>query len=80
MNARKQHGMIYGPIWLAGGEKNNVDIVKIIISDGDIFQGLCHGDGLLLVQRGPFEALVLHRVQKKNICTRKEGGGESPNK
>ena len=34
----------YGPIWVARGEKSNVNNVKIIISDSDFFRGLCRGD------------------------------------
>ena len=34
-----------GPIWVARGEKHNVGKVKIIISDGDFFLGLCLVDG-----------------------------------
>ena len=40
--------MIYGsirePIWVARGEQSNVTNVKIIISDGNLFLGLCRGD------------------------------------
>ena len=32
-----------GP-WVARGEKNNVKKVKLIISDSDVFRGLCAGD------------------------------------
>ena len=35
-----------GPVWVARGEKGNVENVKIIISDSDFFQGLCPGDTL----------------------------------
>ena len=34
----------YGPIWVARGEKNNAEKVKIIICDSDFFRGLCPGD------------------------------------
>ena len=33
-----------GRIWVAKGGQPNVNNVKILISDGDFFLGLCHGD------------------------------------
>ena len=42
----------YGPIWVARGEKSNVEKVKIIISDCDFFRGLCLGDAAVVVGAG----------------------------
>ena len=38
----------YGPIWMARGEKNDLHKMKQIISDRDLFLGLCRGDGYRL--------------------------------
>ena len=32
----------YEPIWMARGEKRHVKKVDIIVSDRDLFLGLCH--------------------------------------
>ena len=72
--------MIYGsirvhrPIWVAKGEKNNVEKVKTIISDSDLFRGLCLGDSqhgygwvdfdllLILEQISPFRAIGRNKL------------------
>ena len=44
MRSIRVHTGPYGPIYVARGENNQVENVKIIISDRDFCLGLCQGD------------------------------------